>query len=153
MTNPVQKKIARVVLTAILFLMATSVIAVSPGKAYAAPGSAAVGVVDFTLLINQHPDVQKVNETIKGETEAAKKEYADKSAGLSDADKQNLNIQLMQRLEQKGQELVKGIADKVSTAVKEVAEAKGLAIVVQKGTVVYGGLDITDEVLKKIGKK
>lgn len=151
MIYSIAKKTTGMLLTVLVLLGAMGVVVAQPGKAYAAaPGAVAVGVVDFTLLINQHPDTQKANETLKTETEAAKKEFADKSAGLSDADKQNLNLQLMQRVEQKRQELLKGIADKISAAVKEVADAKGLAIVVQKGAAVYGGLDITDEVMKKI---
>jgi outer membrane protein len=149
-----KKKITGILLATLVLLGATGINAAQPAKAHAAaPTSGAIGVVDFTLLINQHQDTQKANETLKAETETAKKEFADKSAGLSDADKQNLNLQLMQRVEQKRQELLKAIADKISAAVKEVAAAKGLEIVVQKGIVVYGGVDITDDVMKKISGK
>ncbi|WP_407635975.1 hypothetical protein [Propionispira raffinosivorans] len=42
---------------------------------------------------------------------------------------------------------------KVNVAVKEVADSKGLAIVVDKSVTIYGGQDITDDVLKKITDK
>ena len=42
--------------------------------------------------------------------------------------------------------------DKINAAVKKVADAKGLTIVVEKSNVVYGGQDITDEVIKSYGK-
>ena len=45
--------------------------------------------------------------------------------------------------------LLGSVNDKVTAAVKAVADAKGLAIVIDKGNVVYGGQDITDEVIKK----
>lgn len=45
------------------------------------------------------------------------------------------------------------INDKVMAAVKSVAEAKGLTIIVDKGSVVYGGQDITDDVMKVITGK
>jgi outer membrane protein len=121
--------------------------------AQAAPAASPVGVVDFIYLIDHHPDTAKANEVLKAEQEAAKKEFADKSAGLSDADKQNLDRQLAQRVEQKRLELVKPLADKVMAAVKEIADAKGLSVVVGKNVVVYGGVDITQEVLAKITGK
>lgn len=121
------------------------------GKAYAA--SFPIGVVDTALLLNKHPDTQQANEILKTETEQAKKEFDEKSAGLSDKDKHDLDLQLTQRMAQKRQELLNAITDKINTAVKEVADTKGLTIVIPKNFTVYGGVDITDEVLKKIIEK
>lgn len=153
MINFPKTQIIGVVLATLLCLGITGILTALPGKAYAAPASSPVGVVDFGLLVNQHPDTQKANETFRAETEAADKEFTAKAAGLGDKEKQDLRVQLMQRVEQKRQELLKGIADKIIATVREVAAAKGLEIVVQKGMVVYGGVDITDEVLKKITGK
>jgi len=38
-------------------------------------------------------------------------------------------------------------------AVKKVADAKGLSVVIDKGAVVYGGVDITQDVVSRLGKK
>jgi hypothetical protein len=46
-----------------------------------------------------------------------------------------------------------GCSHAINAAVKMVADAKGLTIVVDKNTAVYGGQDITDDVLKKITGK
>ena len=40
----------------------------------------------------------------------------------------------------------------IEDAVKAVAEAKGLSVVLHKETVVYGGTDITQDVIKKLSK-
>ncbi|BBB92199.1 MAG TPA: OmpH family outer membrane protein [Methylomusa anaerophila] len=148
----VPKKIISVLL-AVFVLLGITGIAFEPGKAYAATASPAVGVVNYGLLIERHPDTPKANEALKTENEQAKKEFDAKAAGLGDKEKQDLSIQLTQRVDQKRQELLKGVTEKINAAVKEVADAKGLTIVVDKGSVVYGGQDITDEVLKKIGGK
>jgi outer membrane protein len=121
--------------------------------AEAAPDASTIGVVDYFYLINNHPDTPKANEALKAEQEAVKKEFADKSAGLSDADKQSLDRQLVQRVEQKRLELLKLITDSINAAMKAVAEAKGLDTVLFKNTVALGGQDITEEVLKKITGK
>lgn len=122
------------------------------GTASAAAAST-VGVVDYALLLDSHPDMPKVNEALKAEIEQAKKEFGAKAASLSDKDKMELDMKLKQRWMSKEKELVGAIMAKIKTAIGEVAEAKGLTIVVDKTAVLYGGQDITGEVGKKIGAK
>lgn len=40
----------------------------------------------------------------------------------------------------------------IEDSVKSVAEAKGLSVVLEKSSVVYGGQDITQDVIKKLSK-
>ncbi|WP_211226684.1 OmpH family outer membrane protein [Sporomusa ovata] len=103
--------------------------------------------------MTSHPDMPQANEALKAASEQANKELAAQAANLSDKEKQDLIAQLEQRVELKRQALMIAIADKVNAAIKETGEAKGLKIVIQKDIVAYGGLDITDEVLKKITGK
>lgn len=128
-------------------------LAAGTAPSQAAPAASTVGYADFLYLIDHHPDTPKANEALKAEQEAVKKEFAEKSAGLNDVDKQNLDRQLRLRLEQKRQELLKPIADKVMAIVKGVADAKGLSIVISNREVIYGGVDITPEVLAKLTGK
>lgn len=149
MINFVKQKITGLLLAGLVLLGAAGLAAAAPNTVQAA-AAPAVGVVDIGRLVNQHPDTAKANETIKSEAEAAQKEFDAKAAGLGDQEKQDLRMALQQRVGQKQQELLKGIADKIDAAVREVAKAKGLTVVVQKSSVVYGGLDITEDVLKKL---
>ena len=50
----------------------------------------------------------------------------------------------------KEKELMDPVLKKIETTIKKVADKKGLSVVVDKNTVVYGGLDITDEVSKAL---
>ena len=122
------------------------------GAVYAAPVPT-VGIVDYVYLINHHPDTPKANEALQVEQELAKKEFADKSGVLNDKGKQDLELQLNQRVEQKRQDLLKPITDQINVAIKTVADAKGLTVVVYKNTVAYGGLDITLDVVNKLSGK
>lgn len=145
----VQKKMYLVtLLTAIFVVMIFGAMPVQ-----AASAVSPVGVVDYLYLINQHPETVKANDALRSEQEAIKKEFSDKSAGLNDADKETLDRQLGQRLEQKRQELLKPIIEKINNAIKEVANNKGLSIVIGKQQVVYGGVDITEDVLRTITGK
>lgn len=119
------------------------------GITEAAP-SPQLGVVDFVYLIDQHPDTPKANEALRAEQEQAKKEFEAKVATLGDKEKQELDRQLGQKLEQKRQSLLQPIAVSVNAAMKAVADDKGLIAVLHKNTVALGGIDITEEVLKKL---
>ena len=44
------------------------------------------------------------------------------------------------------------MAKSVAESVKKVAEEKGLSVVLEKGAVVYGGTDITQDVIKQVSK-
>lgn len=147
-------KIAVLLFVALSAVGSAGILSVWPGAAYAAPAAPLpVGIVDYMLLINQHPDTPQANEILRVEQEQAKKEYDLKAVNLSAPEKQELDRQLGQRVEVKRQELLKMIADKVNAAVKEVADGKGLLLILPKGNVIYGGVDITQDVLAKITGK
>jgi outer membrane protein len=145
-----------------LFLMIVLISLILPGTggtaaAQAMPpagaSTAALGIVDYIYLINQHPDTVKANEILQAEQEKARRELTESSAGMSASEKQELDRQLGARVEQKRQELLKPISAKISAAIKAVADAKGLAVILPKEYVIYGGLDITYDVLLMIKGK
>ena len=71
---------------------------------------------------------------------------------MNDQEKSDYYQQTQQRLQQKQQELIEPIQKSVEESVKSVADAKGLTVVIDKNAVVYGGTDITQDVIKKISK-
>ena len=150
------KKNAKIVALAIAaaFLFGVAGIAVSQTTNVASAAAASnVGVVNYQMLVQQHPDLAKVQTTMQAESEAAKKEFEAKAASLGDKEKQEYYMQLQQRLQLKNQELMVPVFNKVDAVIKEVSDAKGLAVVVDKGAVIYGGNDITDECVKKVTGK
>ncbi|HAF32238.1 MAG TPA: molecular chaperone Skp, partial [Anaerovibrio sp.] len=48
--------------------------------------------------------------------------------------------------------MMEPVRAKIEAAVKEVADAKGITVVINKEAVVYGGTDLTQDVLKKLNK-
>ena len=135
-------------------IVAVSLVLGAWGTAQAAQAvTGPVGYVDFIYLVDHHPETASANATLKAEQDAAKQEFQTKAASLGDKEKQDLDRQLGQRLEQKRLDLVKPISAKVVAAANEVANEKGLSIVIGRNDVVCGGVDITQDVLKKIGGK
>ena len=141
---------------AVFFMLGVVGLALSQsGKtSVASAGSSSnIGVVNQQLLVSQHPDMAKAQAAMEAEVESAKKDFETKSASMNDKEKQDYYAQVQQRLSLKQQELITPVLDKVEAAIKAVADAKGLSVVMDKGNVVYGGVDITDEVGKKFTGK
>ncbi len=154
------KKVVRIVSLAIavLFLIGVAGIAVTQSgglKSATAAGnpSSNIGVVNSNLVFQQHPDLAKVDQQMQAEVTQAKADFDAKSATMNDKEKQDYYTQTQQRLQQKQQELVGPIRDQIDAAIKAVADTKGLTIVLDKSTVVFGGQDITDDVSKKLSGK
>lgn len=144
-----QQQFKNIFLAAIVLF--TIVAIAQPTTTYAA--TSPVGVVNYRLLVDQHPDTAQANETYKATVKQAQDEFNTKSANMNDKDKNALYQQLQQGVNQKQNELLSAIQIKVNAAIKEVADAKGLTTVLDRGPVVYGGQDITDDVMKKITGK
>ena len=72
---------------------------------------------------------------------------------MSEQEKASYYQQTQQRLQQKQQELIEPIQKNIEDTVKKVAEQKGLSVVIDKNAVVYGGQDITQDVVNKVAKK
>ena len=149
-----QVKIVSIIVALVFFgsVVALALTQSSSGIASAA-SSSNVGVIDYRQVMNQHPDAAAANTQMEEAIEAAKKDFEEKSANLSDQEKGEYYQQTQRRLQQKQQELLDPLQKSLEDAVKSVSEAKGLSVVIDKNAVVYGGQDITQDVLKKLSSK
>ncbi|VBB09259.1 chaperone protein skp [Lucifera butyrica] len=150
-----QVKIVTLAIVAFFVLGFVGLAATQSGRIYAAAAAntSNVGVVNYQLLLQSHPDIPKAQAAMKTEAESAQKDFDAKSATMNDKEKQDYYMQLQQRLSNKQQELMGPIHDSITAAIKAVADAKGITVVLDKSNVVYGGQDITDDVMKKITGK
>ena len=142
--------IAAVFVGSVVALALTQMGGLTGGTASAA--SSSVGVVDFRQVMGQSSDLQDANTQMQLAVEEAKNEFESKSAGMSEEEKGNYYQQIQERLAQKQQSLIEPIQKKVEAEVKSVAEAKGLQVVIDKSSVVYGGTDITQDVIRKMAQ-
>lgn len=115
-----------------------------------AASESAIGVVNYQMLLAQSPDIAGVQDAMKQEIATQQKNFDEKSKDMNDTEKQRYYQQLQEVIANKEKELMEPVFQKIEAAIKKVADKKGLAVVVEKNTVVYGGLDITDEVAKTL---
>ncbi len=142
------------ILIAVLFIGSVVAIALTQsgtGVASAAGGN--VGVIDYRQVMSQHPDLNNVEQQMQTAIADVKREFEEKSAGMNDQEKADYYQQSQLRLQQKQQELVAPIEQSIQDAIKKVADNKGLQVVVEKTAVIYGGQDISQDVINRLGKK
>lgn len=152
-----EKKQIKWISIAIAFVFIGSVVALAVSQsnfnvASASGPASKIGVVNYQVLLSQHPDLAAAEETMKKETEAAKSDFEEKSKSMNDQEKGEYYQQVQQRLGAKRQELLEPIITKMEASIKSVADARGLSVVLDQSNVIYGGVDITSDVTKKFSK-
>jgi len=151
-----EKKQVKIVSILIAVIFIGSVVAIAltqTGNIASAASSSNVGVVEYDRIMLQHPDMQSLDDQLKSSIDAIKKEFDEKSAGMNDQEKQDYYIQCQERILQRREELLAPVITSVDNAIKAVADKRGLSVVLAKAAVVYGGQDITQEVIAQLNKK
>ena len=120
------------------------------GNSGSDPLNSAIGTVNYDELMKNAPGILEAQNTMRQAVDDSKKDFDEKSKTMNDTEKQRYYQQLQERLSNKEKELMDPVLKKIETTIKKVADKKGLSVVVDKNTVVYGGLDITDEVSKAL---
>jgi len=158
MTTVKKRKNIKMVAIAIVAFFTLGIVGVAISQTqigFAAPAStsSAIGYIDRQRLMMGHPQMESVMQTMQTEAATAQKDFEEKAKTMSQQEQERYAVQLQQRLQQKEAELMKPIIDQIEAEIKKVAEAKGLTIVVDANIVVYGGTDITGDVVKSLGGK
>ncbi len=142
------------ILIAVIFIGSVVAIALTQtGNIASAASSSNVGVVDSRQIMAAHPDVQNLQSQLETTINEVRKEFEEKSAGMNDQEKADYYRQCQERIAQKQEELIAPIEQSIQAAIKKVADKKGIAVVIDKMAVVYGGQDITQDVISELGKK
>lgn len=122
------------------------------GTASAAAKESAIGVVNYQMLVSQSPELANVRTAMQNEIVTAQKDFDEKSKTMSDAEKQRYYKQLQERIGNKERELMDPVLKNIELQIQKIADKKGLSVVVHKDTVVFGGVDITDDVVRAMQK-
>jgi outer membrane protein len=140
-------KILAIVVAVILALAAGGFV-VTRGGGPAFGQSFTVGWVDMTRALDAHPR--------KASAEAALREYAQAQIAdaqqrmktMTAAQRQDLQRQVDQDIFKKRAELLGGLDKDLRAAIEKVAKQQGISIVLSRDVVLYGGVDLTDQVIK-----
>jgi outer membrane protein len=115
--------------------------------------SLTIGYVDMARAVEAHPR--------KTSAEGALKDYAQTQIGdaqqrmkaMTPAQREEVQRQVNQQLLKKRQELIGGLEKDIRAAIEKIAKDQGISIVLNREAVLYGGVDLTDQVVKAISGK
>ena len=149
-----QVKIISIVIALVFMGSVVALALTQTGSGIASAASSVnVGVVDRDAILSQHPDGKNFQTQMNAAIEEVQKDFEEKSKGMTDQEKADYYRQCQQRLAQKQSELMEPILKSVDDTIKKVADSKGLSVVIEKAVVVYGGTDITQDVISRLTKK
>lgn len=114
------------------------------------PPPSKVGYVDQSA-IDQLPKIKAATDDFLKFKAEQDKATADKLKGAkTDADRDAILKDYRKALDDKQNQTLKPMVDATRGAIGDVAKAKGLVLVVDKGNIVFGGTDITKDVTDKL---
>lgn len=118
-----------------------------------AEAAESLGYVNLQSVFAAYPDINKAEITLKQEQQKSQQEYHAKAATLNDAEKMALEKELNQALAKRQLEVMEPIQSKINKAIAKAAQAKGIHQVVKAEDMLYGGIDLTKDVIGIIKKK
>lgn len=112
-----------------------------------------IGYVDMVRAVDAHPRKVSAEAALKDYAQAQIAEAQSRLKGASAGQQDEIRRQVNQQLLKRRQELIGGLEKDIRTAVEKVAKDQGISIVLNREVVLYGGVDLTDQVIKAIGGK
>lgn len=114
---------------------------------------AAVGYVNVMEVFESHPEKLASEQVLNDEVLALQAQLETEIKDMTQEERQEIMKKYQEQLSQREQELVSRVIASIDEAIREVADENGVQIVLEKEQVIYGGLDLTDLVKKRIQEK
>jgi len=108
------------------------------------------GVVDSMRIINEYLD-EEMRQPLEQAIQELQQEFDRESEGLEEPEKERLFLEYQGRLDAIREALIRERLPRIENAIREVAEANGISIVFDSSAIHYGGVDLTDQVLARLG--
>ncbi|MDR1472443.1 MAG: OmpH family outer membrane protein [Synergistaceae bacterium] len=113
-----------------------------------------VGGIDPQKLLFQHP---KYEQTMKQISNIADQKQSEAKTAIDKETDNNKKAEIFQSMRrvvaEEEQKLMRPIFNDIDNAIRTVAIAKKITVVVDKAALFYGGIDITDDVVQELRKK
>lgn len=122
------------------------------GAVSAAEAGNVVGYVNVQQVFQSYPDIKTTMSAVDLERQKAQQEFESKAASLDDSGKQALGEKLSQQVAKREQDLMGPIQKKVQKAIATVAKRAGINSVVDSSAMLYGGKDLTGDVIAEVLK-
>lgn len=143
----IMKRILLAAITVMAFL-GTFTFAGTPNTAGAA--EATVGYVNMDAVFEACPGTNEAAVELRQLQATLQKQFEEESPPLDDAAKAKLEQELNAKLAKRQQELMDPIQKRISRAIRQVAQEKGIPQIVKAEVILYGGKDLTKDVITAV---
>jgi len=110
--------------------------------------SFSVGYVEMQRALDNHPRKASSERALQEFFQAKQREFQERSKTLTAFQRQELDRQLQQQILEKRNELLGGLDKEIRAAVEQVAKQSNVTIVLDRTVVLFGGVDLTESVIK-----
>ncbi len=110
--------------------------------------SFSVGYVEMQRALDNHPRKASSERALQEFFQAKQREFQERSKTMTAFQRQELDRQLQQQILEKRGELLGGLDKEIRAAVEQVAKQSSVTIVLDRSVVLFGGVDLTEAVIK-----
>jgi len=154
----VTTKISGLPANVVRLLILAGIIVVVAGGAYALMASGAtaigrtlnIGYVDMQRALEGHPKKAAQEEALNQYARVKMTEARQQAQGKTPAEQQRIQRSTTEEVLRRQRELFQGLDKDIRSAVDKVGRAAGVLVVLDRSVVLYGGTDLTDQVIKEL---
>jgi len=110
--------------------------------------SFSVGYVEMQRALDNHPRKVSSERALQEFFQAKQREFQERSKTMQPFQRQELDRQLQQQILEKRGELLGGLDKEIRAAVEQIAKQSNVTIVLDRSVVLFGGVDLTEAVIK-----
>ncbi len=136
----------------IFVLLLTIVMTFGICAAVSAADDTLIGYVNVQQVFRSYPDFASANSAVDLERQKAQQEFESKYQSLDEKGRQELGEKLSERIAKRERELIEPIQKKIRKAIEIVAKRNGITNVVDGSVMLFGGKDLTQEVIAEAAK-
>ena len=109
-----------------------------------------IAFVNLEVLFEAHPDKALAEDKLNLEAQELQQELEERADELSQEEQQQMLQEYQQILSEREQELIAGVLEEIENLIIELAEEKDFQVVLDGQKVLYGGYDLTPEIIERM---
>ncbi len=109
-----------------------------------------IAFVNVQEVFENHPDKAEAEEQLNIEAQEMQRELEEEVEEMEEGEQQDILQEYQERLSRREEELIGEVLQNIEDVITSLAEEKDLEIVLEGENVLYGGYDLTPEVLEEI---
>ncbi len=142
------KRLLLVVAAVVVLALAAAAVTTAVGGP--AGGSVVVGYVDMQRALDAHPKKASSEEALNQFARAKAAELRRLAQNKPAAEQANLARRTQEEILKRRAELLQALDKDIRAAVERVAKRAGVTVVLDRTVVLYGGVDLTEQVVREL---